>query len=140
MVGAGGLANMTPADYGRVGARLRFEYDRLARFAKQLKNREFTRKQLMSRVEMYCNAGHVSHEAARFDAAIGADMEEEKNNLGARENHCQTKPGGRPGCLNMTAMGWVPIGTLTPVGQRQCLSSCGCYPSYRKRRKRAAAE
>lgn len=135
MIGTGGLAAMTPADYGRVGARLRFEYGRLQRFAEQLKAREFTQRAFLARVEMYCNAGGVSYAAAREDAAYTAGMEEERNKLGPREDHCESSPdgSGRPGCLDLTRLGWVPLGTLPAIGARKCLSNCGCDKAFRRR-------
>lgn len=48
---------------------------------------------------------------------------EEMNVLGVAE-HCQ-------GCLDETAKGWVPIGTLVPIGSRTCLSNCRCRYEFR---------
>lgn len=129
IAGAGGLANMSARDYGTVGARLRFEYDRLEQFAQALKRREFTWGELRARVEMYCAAGHVSHEDARFNAAKDVAMTHEYNRLGRREKHCQTG-NGRVGCLDLTEMGVVPIGSLPRPGDRRCLSRCGCSIGY----------
>jgi hypothetical protein len=134
MAGRGGLAAMTAADYGRVGARLRFEYGRLELFARDLAARKFTWGELRNRVEMYCAAGHVSHEAARFGAARVANMLYEFNKLGRREKHCKTDPrGGRVGCIDLTEMGRVPIGTLPRPGERRCLSRCGCTIGYSRK-------
>jgi hypothetical protein len=131
MAGVGGLANMTARDYGAVGARLRFEYGRLELFARDLKARKVTWGELRNRVEMYCSAGHVSHETARAYAADDALMTEERNALGRRENHCTTK-GDRVGCLDLSKMGWQPRGTIPLPGNRRCLSRCGCSMRYRK--------
>lgn len=132
MAGAGGMRNMTQQDYGRVGQRLRFEYQRLELLAQALKRREFTEGELMNRVEMYVASGNTSYAGARGDAAVNAGFNEERNVLGNREKHCETGK-GRVGCLNLTRQGWVNIRTLTPVGQRRCISRCGCYIRYRRR-------
>jgi hypothetical protein len=132
IAGAGGLANMSARDYGTVGARLRFEYDRLEQFAQALARREFTWGELRNRVEMYCAAGHVSHEDARFNAAKAVAMTHEYNRLGRREKHCKTDPAKstRHGCLDLTEAGVVPIGMLPRPGDRRCLSRCGCTVMY----------
>jgi hypothetical protein len=135
MAGAGGMAAMTPQDYGRVGARLRFEYERLAQFARDLKDRQFTAGALMARVDMYVNAASASHEAARRDGAVRNGFDEERNLLGASERHCSAKDrknATRPGCVEETARGWVAIGMLSPVGHRLCISNCACSLDFRK--------
>lgn len=132
MAGAGGMRQMTQQDYGRVGQRLRFEYQRLEGFAQALKRREFTEGELMSRVEMYIASGNTSFAGARSDAAVGAGFDQEKNVLGRTEQHCRTGK-GKVGCLELTRQGWQPIRTLTPVGYRRCISRCGCYIRYRRK-------
>ena len=136
MAGAGGMAQMTPRDYGRVGARLRFEYSRLQRFAEQIKAREVTMNMIESRVDMYVSAGHISHEAARKDQAYDQDYKYESNVLGRTDQHCRTKD--RPGCIEQTRLGRVPIGSLVPVGERQCISRCDCSIKYHRKPKAVA--
>jgi hypothetical protein len=79
---------------------------------------------------MYVNGVNGSYEDAQRAAAINAGYEYERNVLGRTENHC--KSGTRPGCVEQTRLGWVPIGTLTPIGGRTCLSSCKCQIVYRR--------
>lgn len=60
---------------------------------------------------------------ALYDALryVGSSMHgytHEQNILGIAE-HCD-------GCLEQTARGVVPIGTLVPIGDRDCLSNCKC--------------
>lgn len=141
MAGAGGMGQMKPRDYGRVGARLKFEYDRLERFAGQLADGQVTERQLLNRVEMYVASGHTTHEAARFDQAVDAGYSYESNVLGRREHHCKTTPEKpRPGCLDQTARGRVPLGTLVPVGERQCLSRCGCGIAYHRKLRKSESK
>lgn len=139
MAGAGGMANMTPSDWGRVGQRLRFEYSRLAEFAVQLKNRQFTPGQVRARVDMYCNAGQISFEGSRRAGAETAGMTEERNLLGPNENHCHTDPKRpqREGCENLSLLGWVLLGTLPAVGSRVCISNCKCTLQFRRTKPRA---
>lgn len=137
MAGAGGMSQMTPRDYGRVGARLRFEYSRLERFAQQIKDRKVTRNMIAARVEMYVSAGHISHEAARKDQAGDQGYTFESNVLGRTDQHCRTNQ--RPGCIEQTRLGRVPIGSLVEVGERQCLSRCDCSIKYHRKPKEKPA-
>jgi len=128
MAGAGGMGQMTQADYGRVGRRLRFEYERLARFAEQIKTGTTTLGAIRARVDMYITSGHTTHEDARRAQAIEEGYTHERNVLGNTDHHCTD--GERPGCTEMTKMGVVPLGTLTPPGRRQCISRCDCSIRY----------
>jgi hypothetical protein len=131
MAGAGGMANMTAVDYGRVGQRLRFEYRRLAQFARDVKARKLTRDQVTARVEMYVAGLNGTFEETRREKAIAAGFTLERNVLGKNENHCRT--GDRIGCPELSAQGWGPIGNMPAPGRRQCLSRCFCRMTYRKR-------
>jgi hypothetical protein len=42
------------------------------------------------------------------------------------------KSSKRPGCIEEAQKGWQPIGTLSVVGSRTCLSNCRCSFSYRR--------
>jgi len=44
--------------------------------------------------------------------------------------HCQS--GRRPGCVELADLGWVPISTLVPIGDAECLTNCMCHVDYRK--------
>lgn len=120
---AGGWAQMTPADYGRVGAKIRAEYG----FARDLcKDIEAGKVKLdgrfIQRVASYGNAGTATFEAEHRRREIGAGARWERNVLGVAD-HCN-------GCLAETAKGWVPVGTLVPVGSRDCLNNDECHIEY----------
>ena len=75
------------------------------------------------RVKLYVNSARgVYHETRRkVQQTAGKTME--KNVLSGDE-HC-------PGCLDATAAGWQPIGSLPPIGTRTCLSHCRCHWEFR---------
>lgn len=120
----GGWAQMSPADFGRVGQRLRGEYRFLAGFADQvLDGRQRLDGTLARRAQMYIESARSGyHEQERREKQLRGATEE--RNLLAPSDHC-------PGCLDADAMGWVPIGTLPPVGSRDCRSRCRCRVAYR---------
>lgn len=131
----GGWAQMTAADYGRVGARTRAQYDRLYRFAQQIASgQQRLDGRLVVRAVLYAQQGRAAYEAERMIAMRDAGYDQERNVLHPAD-HCAQ-------CVDMTALGWVAIGTLVPVGQRLCLSNCRCTIRYRMSpaAKRAARE
>jgi hypothetical protein len=120
----GGWNNMTPADFGWVGQRIRSQYAYLRDFANQLANgKQALNGTVLARTEMYAQAARQTHRAAQQRLAQQRGMEQERNQLGAAD-HCS-------GCLTETARGWQPIGTLVPCGSRNCLSRCHCSLQYR---------
>jgi hypothetical protein len=117
-LGAGGWNRMTPTVRGRVGQRLRFQYERLEDFAKGIADRSVSEPQALARGSMYANAGYSSWQEEVRAQAIIAGKRQERNVLGAAE-HCSQ-------CVEETNKGWVKIGTLVKIGARICLSNCRC--------------
>lgn len=124
MLVQGGQAQMTPADFGRVGQRVRTQYDYLRNFAQSLKDGIVrTDGTFLNRAKMYANSARVAFHESLGDQLAGLGYSEERNLLATAE-HCG-------GCLTETARGWVPIGTLIPVGERDCLANDRCQIDYR---------
>lgn len=123
--GRGGWGEMTQSDYGRVGARLREQYGFLDNFAQQLERGEqrLAGTGFLQRVGMYAQAGRNTYEAVLNNTMRDSQFTQESNQL-AEAEHCA-------GCLEATAQGWVPIGTLTLPGERDCLTRCKCEIIYR---------
>jgi hypothetical protein len=88
-----------------------------------------TRQQVLARTEMYVAGMHRTFEATRRGDAA-AVFTEEKNVLGATDQHCAV-------CKGETRRGYVPVGSLIPIGQRTCMSRCLCRYVFRKRRQLA---
>lgn len=77
----------------------------------------------LRRFAMYAGSGWAAlQELARQEAFMDGKREE-RNRLGVAE-HCG-------GCIEETEKGWVPIGTLVPIGSRDCLSNCRCHMEFR---------
>jgi hypothetical protein len=74
---------------------------------------------LIRRAAMYGFAIRtILAESQRVRASL-LSYSHEQNILGVAE-HCD-------GCLNETSRGIVPIGTLVPIGSRDCMSNCQCH-------------
>lgn len=120
----GGWAQMSQADWGAVGQRIRFQYERLRNFANQIASGEQRLDgRFMFRVEMYANAGRGTYEESvrRFERVYHHRMLERRV-LGVAD-HCED-------CLDAAAEGWQPIGTLPAIGDSVCLTNCHCTFEY----------
>lgn len=122
----GGWAQMTPADFGRVGRELRRQYNYLRNFAADLAQGKLTEGQAAYRASLYARAAYATYENARRRAMQDAGFTEERRRRTAKES-C-------PDCIEYARRGWQPIGTLPPIGQSQCIVNCRCYFEYRYRR------
>lgn len=126
----GGWAQMTKADFGKVGQQLRAEYKFLRKFAKDIRGKKLAPGTIRARAGSYVSAGASAYENTRRDAAAEI-FTEERNILGHAE-HCHDNPKkGSVGCIEQTARGWVKVGTLVPIGRRTCRVNCRCRYSFR---------
>lgn len=120
----GGWKQMTPADYGRVGARVKEQYRYLDNFTKELEQgKQITDGGFMARARMYAASARVGFHDELGKMLLGIGYTEERNVLHPAE-HCAE-------CVDMSALGWVPIGTVVPIGSRQCLGNDKCSMKYR---------
>jgi len=119
----GGWAQMTQADFGRVGRLLRFQYERLNKFALELGQGRPLTGAFRVRARMYAGASMTAyHEQERVEMRrIGLTLE---RNVRTRGDSCA-------GCVDQSARGWVRIGQLVPIGRRDCLTNCRCRIRYR---------
>lgn len=121
----GGWAQMTPADFGRVGAAVRVQYAYLDRFVGEIHTGSIALDgRFLNRAMSYMNSGRATYEATAEKVARSSGYTEERNLLGTAE-HCGD-------CVAETARGWVPIGSLIPIGSRQCRGNCRCRIQRRK--------
>ena len=124
----GGRSGLTARDYGAIGARIRTQYRYLAQFAFDVNSGTIpTDGRFLSRAQSYGQAGRGTFDA--FDTAektrLGYDQE--RNVLDREAAHCT----GAGSCPEQTARGWVPIGTLIPLGQRKCQARDRCRKEFR---------
>lgn len=120
----GGWSQMTQRDFGRVGARVREQFKYLDKFTRDLQNnRQATDGRFIQRAKSYAAAARVNFHESQTDQLSELGYSEERNVLHAAE-HCAD-------CLDQAALGWVPIGTLTPIGSRQCRVNDRCSVEYR---------
>jgi hypothetical protein len=119
----GGFAQMTATDYGRVGAIVRSEYGFLENFAAKIADGRLPLDgRLTQYAAQYAQAGRKTYHQTERAVMKAAGKTMEFNILHPAE-HCG-------GCLAETGRGYVPIGSLVPVGDRQCRRNCRCTLGY----------
>jgi hypothetical protein len=133
-VARGGWAQMTAADYGAVGRAVKMQYAYLDRFTGELYAGLPMDGRFLARVAMYAKSGRTLYSSMSAKAMRGAGYTEERNKLGVAD-HCT----GPNSCVQQTARGWVAVGSLVPIGERQCLGNCECLIQYRRARDGAVA-
>lgn len=121
----GGYAQMSQSDFGRVGNEVKKQYKFLDDFVNELYAgvTKTGTPGFLARVQLYFNTARTFFYKFDREAQEEAGMIEERNMLHPAE-HC-------PECLAMSAMGWVPIGTLVPIGERECVGNDRCDVEYR---------
>ena len=124
IIGHGGKAGMGSAEYGRVGQRLRLEYDFLANFASDLLGGRVSAPMALARVGLYA-------QSIRGSYWLGAEIRQQEQGyslmrriLDDQAKHCED-------CLRYAARGTVPIGSAPLPGQRcECGARCRCSVRY----------
>jgi hypothetical protein len=125
---AGGFSQMTKADWGRVGARLKKEYTHLESFARDLSSGRLriTSGLVRSRAASYAANARVAF--WRTMAGRMADTEqlvEARRQTGAvATEHCD-------GCVEQEALSWVPLDELEEIGSQECMQFCRCEVEFR---------
>lgn len=127
IIGHGGKDGMGPAEWGRIGQRLRMEYRYLEGFARDLLDGRVSAAMALARISLYA-------QSVRGTYWEGASIRQEKQGytlmrriLDAQAKHCQD-------CLNYAARGLVPLGSVPMPGQRcECRSRCRCSVQFLRR-------
>jgi hypothetical protein len=124
IIGHGGKAGMGSAEYGRVGQRLRLEYDFLANFASDLLGDRVSAPMALARIGLYA-------QSVRGSYWLGAEIRQQEQGyslmrriLDEQAKHCED-------CLRYAARGVVSIGSVPLPGQRcECGARCRCSVRY----------
>ena len=119
---SGGWDNVTPQQWGTVGARLKVQYQKLNELSLALSRGEISEAEFRRRMDMYARGAWGSYYDAERIMKEDAGYTEEIRNLGGGDN-CRT-------CLGEAGR-WAPIGTLRRIGDSECLSNCNCTFDYR---------
>lgn len=125
MLANGGRQQMTQASFGYAGRLIRTQYEYLRTFAEEVASgKQRLDGTLNRRAGMYVDAARGTFYQAKERQARLMGHDEERNVLGVAD-HCD-------GCVGETARGWVKIGELVPIGQRECRTNCRCRITTRR--------
>jgi len=128
----GGIENYDRSQISRFGWRMRPHYRWLNNFMEEiLSGKQALNGRAVIRAGMYGRAGNSIYQNELLEVATRSGMREGIRDLGETENHCNDTI-NRPGCVELSELGWVPITQLVPLGDASCYSNCLC--SYRFRR------
>ena len=122
-IGKGGRALMTQADWGRVGAKIKWQYGYLDKFAKKLDRNILSEAGAASRAKSYASSIYVSF-SNTFQEAQTTFVEDGKNPL-----QCRLVQNSQEGCEECTAdaeAGWMSVDDMGEIGTRLCQDFCKC--------------
>lgn len=123
LLGVGGKANMTSADYLAIGRELKDQYSWLRMFAQEVTQGVMSAAQFKARLQLYAAAASVSFARGQQASALREGKRYMQRFLRPAE-HC-------PDCPGYAARGRVPIGELPlPTQDCQCRANCKCYVEY----------
>lgn len=121
----GGWAQLSPADLGRVGQSVQAQLRYLNRFAQQIRTREQPLDgNMVARARLYAQSGRqMYHRTERLEMETRGYTHE--RSIRYAGDSC-------PGCVSEAAKGWMRIGSMVPIGQRDCKGNDRCSVAYRK--------
>lgn len=120
----GGWAQMTQADFGRVGQIVRREYGFLRNFAEQIASgKQPLDGNIARRARMYGQQARNTFYSFQKVEMERRGFDEERSVLNPAD-HCEQ-------CKSEERKGFQPIGSMVPIGQRICRSNCKCSVEYR---------
>ena len=81
-------------------------------------------KQFVARAESYGNAPWQAQNIIRGKGQPPGTLEARFHFRREKHAECQT-------CIGETERGWVPAGTLLPIGDSECLGNCDCFFAFK---------
>lgn len=130
MAAKGGHGEMTPRDWGKVGAIVKREYGFLEHFTQQLQRQEIPADgHFLQRTTLYTQAPRETFHETEREVMRERGRDEVRNVLHPAD-HCE----GPGSCIEQSGFGWQPIDadTISPPGTRLCGRRCKCTLEYRR--------
>lgn len=129
----GGREFITQSDWGYSGSKIKEQYGFLDNFAADIAKEpdKWLNGRLNNRSSLYNQSGYSALEDFKKRDMKNAGWSQERRFLGIAD-HCRNS-GEKPGCIELAAMGWRPIGTLPKIGAATCHTNCKCRFDYRKK-------
>jgi hypothetical protein len=122
-VGKGGRARMTQRDWGRVGAKIKWQNGYLTKFARKIGRGTISEIATASRARSYASAIYISF-ASTFKESQEEFVEGGKNP--ARVRLVTNSKEGCDECAADEAEGWMSVDDMKELGSRICGDWCKC--------------
>jgi flagellar biosynthesis/type III secretory pathway chaperone len=124
---SGGKRNLTNAHYGRLGAKLKPEWQRLKTFAEEIRSGNLTEKQIIARSRLYAQSASTAFYNAELLSKGLEGFKYAKRWLDVGAKHCTQ-------CPNYSTNGlWVSLEqVILPGHECNCRGNCKCQISYKK--------
>lgn len=122
-VGKGGRARMLQTDWGRVGAKIKWQYGYLSKFARKIERGSISEIATLSRARSYSSSIFVSFYRTYKDA------QEEFIEDGKNPERCRLITNSEEGCAECAAdeaEGWMSVDDMGEIGSRICGDFCRC--------------
>jgi hypothetical protein len=126
MLASGGEAGLAPDKMNIIQEHIAFQLSHLANFAKAIAGGMALDGTVCRLMKMYINSARGTFYAIDGVVKSGYGFTLYRNVLGAGETHCT----GGGSCPEVSDQGYQPVGTLTPIGARKCMSNCLCHWQY----------
>ncbi len=124
-VGRGGRERMSFSDWGKIGNKIRSQYEYLAKFRAKLERGALSKAATVSRARSYIGAVYTS-----FADGVATAYEEAKASgfvpKGDMVRLVQNSKEGCEECNNDAAEGWIPEADMSPLFTRICGDYCLC--------------
>ena len=123
-IAAGGRAQFTPAQAGRLGQRLKEQYKYLSEFSNAVDRGDVLLGDgLIARSELYAEAERGTYEGIRRAEHVEFGFQMERSILGGGDNSCEE-------CIEQDGLNWQPIGEMVAIGDRTCGPNCNCESEF----------
>ena len=125
MLGRGGRAQMTQADWGSVGGSLSEQMRYFKPFMEEVAKGNLSKGQIRSRLRMYINSAREAYERAQAKVAAMTGQDEVIWVRSLAAESC-------PDCEAFADIGWQKVaddpygGAMPGTGDTRCLTSCRC--------------
>lgn len=130
MAAHGGRNAMRPEDYLFAARNIKDQYRYLQKFTAEIVSGEQPLNgRMIARSALYGQHGRTTYENTRLRDAEQGDTPMLVRNVLHAQEHCA-------GCVAATAMGFVPIEQMPPLGSRDCLANDRCTLTYKPDRAR----
>lgn len=118
-VGRGGRKRLTQADWGRVGAKVKWQYEFLAKFTRKIGQGKISKILTANRAQKYASALRITfYQTFGIEREGDPDTPRVRRILNAQES-CEE-------CVAYADMGFIPVDEMPELGELECGDFCKC--------------